>query len=813
MKHLLLMAIAILTSMVLPVAVQALSPSNHSIRKQSFNSGWTFSQEGVSGTQAVTLPHDAMIGSKRDSSSAGGSAIAFFKGGIYSYVKHFTAPKDWAHKHVVFQFEGVYKKSTVRINGKQAGGAAYGYIPFFVSADGLLNYGGDNTIEVTADNSEIPNSRWYSGGGIYRPVWLWVTDKIRIEPEGVKITTLSYAPAKIQVEVSHQGGAASIEILYNNKVIATAKGDQSEITIPNAKLWSAETPNLYSCRVMLTQNGAVKDQTTEKFGIRKIEWSNKGLFVNGKKTLLRGGCIHHDNGILGTATYDESDWRRVRILKENGFNAIRSAHNPISRATLEACDALGMYIMDEGWDMWYMHKTKFDYASEFMDNYKSDIKAMVDRDFNHPSVILYSIGNEVSEPAEQKGIDLGKDLIAEFHQLDNSRPVTAGINLMIVSMSAKGKGIYDGNGNGGASATSKQGGMTSTQFNQMASMAGLGMNNAANSTFADSTTTPILDALDIAGYNYASGRYPMEATLHPNRIIVGSETFPQDIYKNWTMVKTIPYLVGDFMWTAWDYLGEAGIGSWAYSPDGSSFSKPYPWLLADAGALDILGNPTGEAFLAQAVWGLLKAPKISVQPINHGGIIPAKAIWRGTNAIPSWSWKGCKDSANVEVYFDAAKVALLINGKKVDEQTVKSCMARFKTEYVPGKLEAIAYDASGKELGRSSLQTAGAATVHISSEEKTAKPGEIIYLPVTISDVNGIVESNADQKVSVSVTGGELLSFGSANPRTEESYKNASFTTYYGRALAIVRAGKSGNVKVTVKGSSSESTAIVPVMK
>jgi len=816
MKSFIVSVIALLSVMIVPFAAQAqttaIGNNTTSLRRQSFNTGWTFHLKGSSEQSLVTLPHDAMIESKRDANNPGGSGIAFFDGGVYVYTKHFKVPKEWANKHIAIQFEGVYKKSSVVINGNKAGGAVYGFIPFFVSADGLLNYGGDNTIEVTADNSEIPNSRWYSGGGIYRPVWLWVTDKTYIEPEGVKITTLSYSPAKIRVEVTHHGGEAAVEILDRDKVIASAKGDQSEIMIPNAKLWNDESPYLYSCRVTLKQNGTMKDQTTEKFGIRKIEWSNKGLFVNGQKTLLRGGCIHHDSGILGAATYDESEWRRVRILKEYGFNAIRSAHNPISRAMMEACDALGMYIMDEGWDMWYMHKTKFDYATEFLDNYKSDIKAMVDRDFNHPSVILYSIGNEVSEPAEQKGIDLGKELIADFHHLDNSRPVTGGINLMIVAMSAKGKGVYDGKGNGGANAAAK-GFINSMQFNEMASKVGLGMNNAANSAFADSTTTPILDALDIAGYNYASGRYPMEAKLHPNRVVVGSETFPQDIVRNWKMVKELPYLVGDFMWAAWDYLGETGAGSWAYTSDGLSFNKAYPWLLSETGAIDILGNPTGEAYIAQAAWGFLKAPQIAVQPINHHGVVPAKAVWRGTNAISSWSWKNCKDTANVEVYFDAAKVALLINGKKIGEQPILNCQACFKTVYEPGKVEAIAYDENGTEVGKNCLETAHNATLHIASEVKTARPGEIIYLPVTISDAKGIVESNDDQKVSVSVTGGELLSFGSANPRTEESFKDASYTTYYGRALAVVRAGSSGSLKVIAKSGSDESSIIIHIDK
>ena len=247
-----------------------------------------------------------------------------------------------------------------------------------------LRYGAENTLTVVADNSELPNSRWYTGSGIYRPVWLYVGEAARIVHQGVRVTTLSTAPACVRVETRATRGEIAVEILDGGSVVAEGSGAACEIEIPDAKLWSDEAPYLYTCRVTLTDNGRVADTVEEKFGVRIIEWSNRGLFINGRETLLRGGCVHHDNGILGAATYDESEWRRVRILKEAGFNAIRSAHNPASRAMLEACDHYGMYVMDETFDMWYNRKTKCDYGLDFNACWAEDTAAMVCRDYNHP---------------------------------------------------------------------------------------------------------------------------------------------------------------------------------------------------------------------------------------------------------------------------------------------------------------------------------------------------------------------------------------------------------------------------------------------
>ncbi|MGA9518740.1 MAG: glycoside hydrolase family 2 TIM barrel-domain containing protein [Trichococcus sp.] len=761
--------------------------------------------------KVVQLPHDAMIEEKRNPENASGSAGSFFPGGIYIYKKNFFVAEDWNDKKILIEFEGVYKDACIYINGKETGKNAYGYTQFLIDTEGFLQYGKTNEIKVVVDNSQHPNSRWYTGSGIHRPVWMHIGNKEHIRHPGLRITTLSHQPARIQIETQHTGEEVQVEIRHEGTTVASGKGDNLSLDIPSAKLWSDESPHLYQCVVQLKKDGKIVDQVVEDFGIRTIEWNANGLFVNGNETLLRGGCVHSDNGILGAVSLAVSEDRRIRIMKEAGFNAIRSSHNPASKAMLEACDKYGMYVMDESWDMWYFHKSKYDYASQFMDHYKHDLRAMVERDYNHPSVIMYSIGNEISEPKDEKGVQLAREMVAIIKELDATRPVTCGVNLMVINMASKGKGIYKEEG--GREKETTGGGdkkVSSTLFNLMTSFVGTGMNKAANSKKADAVTTPLFDSLDIAGYNYASGRYRKEGKIHPERILVGSETFPQDIAKNWKMVKELPYLIGDFMWTAWDYLGEAGIGAWSYTEDGRRFDKPYPWLLADVGAIDILGNIGAEAEYAAIVWGVRKEPYIAVQPVNQPGNRPAKSVWRGTNGINSWSWRNCEgNKAIVEVYADAHSAKIIVGEKESPKKKLKDYKATFKTNYRPGKLTLITYDEKGNEINRTALASAtGKTGLRLTSDFDSVFENEIVYVDVALVGENGMVESNDDQPLTITVDGGELLAFGSANPRTEEEYHQGKFTSYYGRAQAVVRSKHPGDMKVTVKGENVIASAI-----
>lgn len=748
------------------------------MKKQLFNENWTLNNE------VVTLPRDEMLLTERKADSPTTDAQGFFGVGKYVYEKKIGVNA----KHAFLNFDGVYKNAHIYLNDEEKEFVPYGYVPFVVELGSVKK---DDVIKVECDNYDQPDSRWYSGAGIYRDVHLYTADGDFIYPNGIKIDTIDYKTGLIHVEVKTNNGEAEIEILDGDNVVAKAKGNEVDIEINNAKLWDEYNPNLYTCVARLKD-----DEAQVKFGIRQIEKRNDGLYVNGNKTLLKGGCIHHDNGLLGSATYAKSEYRRIKILKDAGFNAVRSSHNPTSEALLNACDELGIYVMDEMWDMWFHHKNKNDYATYWRDYHMSDIKRVVERDYNHPSVILYSIGNEVSEPAKQEGIEAVKRMVDYFHELDKNRFVTGGFNLMIIYSSSKGKGIYKEEG--GMNQDSKSmNGMNSTLFNIITSFIGSGMNKSANSKQADEICSPSLDLLDIAGYNYASGRYPLDEKLHPNRLIIGSETMPYDIGKNWKMVEEGNNLIGDFMWTAWDYLGENGIGAWNYSSDGRAFSKPYPWWLADTGAFDIIGTPNAEAARASATWHNTDKPLIYMQPINHDTKL-TRAAWRGTNGIPSYSFRHCVNrKAIVEVFFDCSKIDLYQNGKKIKSASVKENRAKFKINYIPGVLEAVAIDANGNEIARNKLVSAkDNINVVLRSEEDVVKQNDIVYVNVTIEDEDGIVEANADRKIKIEVENGELLAFGSANPRLTEDLHSGEFKTYYGRALAIIKANNRGTLKV-----------------
>ena len=807
-----------------------------------WNDGWTFASGGNPDRVAVTLPHDAMMCSPRDPASPGRDAMGYFTGDIYRYEKRFSASEAWQGKTVQVHFDGVYRNATVALNGQVLARHAYGYTPFTVDLTDALEPGADNVLTVTADNSKLPCSRWYPGGGIYRDVRLLVAPTRHIAWQGVRIDTLSTEPARVRIRTEVQGPAprdagaetVHIEVLdAEGSVLAAAEGNDVELDLAGARPWSAEDPALYRCRATLLEGNAPVDADETAFGIRTIAWSHDGLLINGKSTALRGGCIHSDNGVIGAISTPEAEMRRVRIMREQGYNALRISHNPASTALLDACDRLGMYVLDETFDMWFQHKSPYDYASDFDACHLDDTRAMVERDRNHPCVIMYSIGNEVSEPAGEHGMDVARELVDLVHELDPTRPVTAGINFMVLMMAAKGKGIYDEGGAAKAHAegSDRAGGEKPSEpdakkrgdapeqksgsliFNTMMSVLGKGMNRIGNSKAADIATAPVLDLLDIAGYNYASGRYAKESKLHPNRIIVGTETFPQDIYDNWKLVERLPYLIGEFMWTGWDYLGEAALGAWSY--DGTSMANVrYPWLLSGAGAIDITGRPDAQAAYAGVVWGTRAEPYIGVRPANHPGVRATRAAWRGTDAFDSWSWQGCEGNRTiVEVYAQAATVELVLNGRKLGRKRLKKYRARYRVRYEAGTLEAIVYDVQGREIGRSMLASStGTARLTITPEVDRAACGDMVFVPVELQGENGVLESNADREVTVEVEGGELVGFGSAQPDPTDSYRSGRCRTWYGRALAVVRAGRADMLHVIVRDDAGrEADAQIPI--
>lgn len=770
----------------------------------NFNSNWTFREEGGVPIP-VSLPHDAMIKEPRDGGCRNGVNSGYFPGGKYVYEKTFDLDAAMIGKSIELHFEGVYQNCKIYANGKLAGSHRYGYTAFDMDISNAVR-AGENTIRVEVDNSLEPNCRWYSGSGIYRPVQMIIQEKNHISQ--VHLETVDIHPARIKVDVqTTEESNVTVEVYEEKKLVASGKPGFLEV--PNARLWSAETPFLYTILVKTDT-----DERVISFGIRKLEWdAEMGLTVNGERVLLRGGCIHHDHGVLGVCEYYDAEYRRIRILKENGFNAVRIAHNPASQITLDICDKLGMYVMNETFDGWYVPKTYHDYARWFAEDWKRDVTAMVESSRNHPCVIMYSHGNEVSETATKQGVELCRELTDFIHGLDSARPVTAGVNVLLNVYANMGMGVYKDKGDYKPEPLPRKGGYKekktgSAFFNAMAQKLGPLMFFMSKGKKGDKACLGAANGLDVLGLNYASSRYDEDVRKYPDRLMVGSETMVADLPYNWERVKKYPQVLGDFVWSAWDYLGEACIGDWTYHS-----YKGLP-LLAGQGMIDITGKPLASMYFMQIVWGLRKEPFIGVRPVNHAKEAPTTGAWQFTNAIDSWSWQGFeREKAVVEVYADAAAVRLLLNGKEIGTKPVKKYKAIFKLPYHPGTLTAEALDEQGNVISSHNLTTAGAETVLTVKPEKQVlrtNSQDLCYLPIEFTDKAGNLKPYIEQRVEITVDGtATLAGFGSALCKTDEVFDKAYHNSYRGRCLAVLRAGNTpGKVFITVKSSGMEPVTI-----
>lgn len=798
------------------------------MKATSFNTGWTCRHLGSSapGTP-VTLPHDAMLAEERSQTSAGGTNTGWFAGYDYLYEKHFTPDAAQAAQCAVLEFEGVYHNAEVHLNGEKIASCPYGYSDFYADLTGKLLPGRDNVLEVIAHNADQPNSRWYSGAGIYRPVTLWTAPARHILPDGVQVRTLSIDPAEVEVTVqTTASGAVAVAILDGEQTVATAQAESNgkavlRVQIPNAKLWSPDSPALYRCRAMFGDDCA---ETT--FGVRTLSWGDDGFLLNGKRVILLGACVHHDHGVLGACCYPEAEERKVRLLQKVGYNAVRCAHNPCSKAFLDACDRLGMLVMDEYADMWYIHKTQYDYAGYLPDRWRQDLKSLVRKDYSHPSVIMYSIGNEVAETAQTRGIALTKQMTEHMHSLDSTRPVTCGVNIFFNFLSSMGFGVYsDDKAKKEAEAAAKRAAagkaapkkkaVGSEFFNNLAGFMGADfMKWGASLPPCDWKTKDAFANMDAAGYNYGIRRYKHDLKKYPHRLIVGSETFCSDAYRFYELAKHEPRLLGDFVWAGMDYLGEVGIGAWEYPDYVPDFSHGPGWIAAGAGRIDLIGRTQGEALYTRVALEREKGPLLAVWPVNHTKEKHSPSAWRMSHAIPSWSWHGCEGKpAMVEVYARAAKVVLKINGKTVGEAAPKNdCVVRFSCTYEDGTVEAVSYDVAGNEIGRTALHTANTETrLCLVPEEETVRPGGLAFVQLRYTDENGTVKSLERGTVTVKVRGGTLLGLGSACAYSERGYLSDTTDTYFGEALAVVRADADADtVELTAADGTHNAACCIP---
>jgi len=584
------------------------------------------------------------------------------------------------------------------------------------------------------------------------------------------------------------------------------------LNIPNAQPWSAENPCLYDVSVELKASGKVVDEERLRTGLRTIQVdADNGLRINGEKVLLRGACLHGDNGILGAVTLPAAEYRRVRILKEAGYNAIRASHNPFQQGFLDACDELGMYVIDELTDVWFKHKTRYDHAEVFDEKWPADARAMIAGDRNHPSVIMYSIGNEISETASEKGIEAVRSIHQFFKQLDSSRPTTLAVNLLLNMMASKGVSPFSHENYAGEESKKagkgKEQEVTSTAVNMVTAKLGMIVGLLSRLPPADRYSKGAFAQVDVAGYNYAYGRYKGDRKRHPQRVIMGSESMPGDLPKIWKRVLSTPGVIGDFMWTGWDYLGESGLGTWSYGNEHGGIIKPFPALLAGCGAIDISGLPGAPILLAKAVWGLSSNPGIAVRPLIYQNKRTNKAPWRSTDAIESWAWRGARGVAEVEVYSSDEEVELLLNSRSIGRKrsgAKVNFVSRFKVPYEEGELIAVSYK-HGRETGRSKLRSAEQARLQIVAEQMNMNgPNDLVYLSLQLADAHGVVESMASDQLSIYIEGAaEVVGFGSAAPITEDCFVSDQCYTYMGRAQAILR-GCTGAGSICVTASSKK---------
>lgn len=791
------------------------------MKATSLLTGWTCRHLGDTAPgKPVTLPHDAMLAEPRTALSAGGTNTGWYEGYDYEYRRTLTVPENELADTHILEFEGVYHNAEVWLNGQKAAFRPYGYTNFYVDCAPYL-HAGENELRVIARNADQPNSRWYSGAGIYRPVQLWTARGAHIALNGVKICTLSLDPAVVEVRVKTTA-PGTVRLTVDDLPAVQQESDGEAVftlTLDNARLWTPETPNLYTCRVSFAD-----DEVTETFGVRKVEWGTDGFLLNGKRYIIQGACIHHDNGLLGAVCDPDAVARKVRLLKENGYNAIRSAHNPCSKALLAECDRQGMLVMDEYIDHWYIHKTEHDYVDYFNKWWHQDLTDMVEKDYNHPCVVLYSTGNEVSETAQKRGIALTKEMTDFLHELDDSRPVTCGVNIFFNFLSSIGFGVYSDEKakkeaeraekakQRGEKAAKKKA-VGSQFFNNLAGLLGDEfMKRGATLHGCDVKTRDAFANMDIAGYNYGIYRYKHDLKKYPQRLILGSETFCNDAYKFREMAKSEPRLVGDFVWAGMDYLGEVMVGSWEYADYAETFDGGPGWVSAGSGRIDLTGKPLGEALYTRVALEADNGPYIAVCPVNHTGDRHSPSAWKMTNAMPSWSWTGFEGrKANVEVYARAARVELVLNGHTVGSKTLKNdCLAKFSIPYESGTLEAVSYDDADHEIGRCKLQSAGGTTrLTLDAEEPTVKPGHLCYIRLRYTDENGITKPLARGSIQVQVRGGTLVGLGSACPFNKHSYLDSETDTYYGEALAIVRMGDGD--AMTIAASDGEYSAELTV--
>lgn len=771
--------------------------------KMLFNDNWAMKASSGSMTdfgyyQPVVIPHDAIIGKPRDADAPSTHASGYSVGGVFDYKKLFDVPSEWQGKQIILELEGVYMNAEIKVNNNFVTLRPYGYSTFFVDISDYLQYGSKNKLVVRASNAAPHNSRWYTGAGIYRNVWLHIKEQVAFHPWGIQITTPKVSADESVVYITARGeNKASRElqlkvdfkIKYGEetvissgaKVKAKAKEDfavEQKVVIRQPALWDLEHPNLYRLEANLEEQDSVLDKVEIDFGIRDIAFNlQQGFLLNGEPVKLKGGCVHHDNGILGSASYARAEERKIELMKAAGYNAIRTAHNPPSPAMLDACDRLGMLVMDEAFDMWRAPKGAYDYHLYFESWWQEDLQAMILRDFNHPSVIMWSVGNEILERDGSSDGDKWSRIIADYaRELDNTRPITQGIIAVSDSFDVLEDRI-----------------LSNWEIN-------MSIKDDKDGSWGPRTEN-FVKPLDIVGYNYMSQRYEKDMELYPNRIIVGSETYPNTMYDFWQKTMAFPRVIGDFCWTAIDYLGEAGIGKY-YVDTKPGYCGEYPWFAAGCGDIDICGFKRPQSYYRDIMWGVRSKPYIGVLSPKLTACEINYTNWGWEPVQDCWTYPGEEGKmVKVYVYSPDEEVELLLNGVSVGHSVLEKNKAIFEIPYEPGELVAIAYRAEG-QIEKHILCTTGEAVGYILQPDRNhiSTQGDLCYVTIEAVDCDGNRVFGFKDEIVVNVKGaGKLVALGNSNPVTEELYTDDKHSLYKGRALAIVRSDEqSGEIEICI---------------
>ncbi len=801
--------------------------------RKNIDLGWELSNSGrrmshmAEAPLIVDLPHDWSIGTQTDPNSIGAGGNGYYNGASISYKKVLDIAPEWKGNRVLLELDGAYRNCEVSINGSVVKYHPYGYTAFFADITERVVYGGENLVEITVNNTALPNSRWYSGTGLYRHIDLLCLPRVGIAPWGVFAHTESIINEDVVLVVdvtaeNHTGTAAQRTVRVTLKdaeeqVVNTALtqcwipagGENTafvRMVVPNANLWDLDTPYLYTVEAELLDGDVVTNTITVSTGLRTVSVDAKnGFMLNGKTMKLKGGCIHHDSGILGSAAFDAAEFRKVKLHKDNGYNALRSAHNPPSRGLLEACDKLGVLVMNEAFDMWIAGKNTNDYHLDFQKWWETDIDSMVKRDRNHPSVIMWSIGNEIPEhDGSSDGWKWAQLLAARVRLNDNTRPVTSGVNN--VADTRSGMTFY------------REDIEDADKYipQQLKDSPTVGFFNNANvrkynlENFFEQTEGYVAP-LDVVGYNYIDYLYEETIKRYPNRVLCGTESFPLEADLQWAYVKRFPQLIGDFTWTSYDYIGEAGLGRSMYLDPKSTEAAPfmfgagYPWRISYDADFDICGYERPQLAYRRIVWGSSETYLAVRDPKFHGWEEKISQ-WAWPLVHHNWSWPGREGMlTTLEVYSAAEEVELILNGVSLGKKPVGEAnrfKATFTVTYAPGTLTAVSYS-GGEEVSRNSLSTVGSPeTIVLRPETHSLKADgqDLCYISVEVCDILGNRVPTAELLMTAEVSGeGVLQGFGSPKPDSTEVYTTGIFTTFEGRLMAVLRSGTSeGKVKLTV---------------